>query len=47
MRPDPYHTGTVRVFECRECSARTEAEHSPGTCSECGGDLQDISVPRE
>ncbi len=47
MRPDPYHTGTVRVFECRECSARIEAEHSPGPCPECGGDLQDISVPRE
>lgn len=47
MRPDPYHTGTVRVFECRDCSARMEAEHTPSACPECGGDLQDISVPRE
>ncbi|MFC7097732.1 rubrerythrin-like domain-containing protein [Halobaculum marinum] len=47
MRSDPYQAGSVRVFECRECSARVEASHSPGTCSDCGGDLQDISVPRE
>ncbi|UIP00473.1 rubrerythrin-like domain-containing protein [Halobaculum sp. CBA1158] len=47
MRTDPYHAGTERVFECRACSTRIEAAHSPGTCPACGGEMQDISVPRE
>ncbi|WP_435064603.1 rubrerythrin-like domain-containing protein [Halobaculum sp. EA56] len=47
MRADPYQADTVRVFECRRCSTRVEAEHSVGKCPDCGGDLQDISVPRE
>lgn len=47
MKNDPYHTGAVRTFECRDCSTRIEASHAPGECPECGGEVQDISVPRE
>lgn len=37
----------VKTYECENCGYRTEAEHLPGECPRCGGEMIDISVPRE
>lgn len=47
MTHDPYDPPSTRTFECLECGERVEADHQPVECEECGGELQDISVPRE
>ncbi|MFC7212536.1 rubrerythrin-like domain-containing protein [Saliphagus sp. GCM10025334] len=36
-----------KTYECSNCGHRIQAEHQPGTCPECGGELTDISVSRE
>lgn len=35
------------TYECGSCGHRLEAESHPQNCPECGGAMQDISVPRE
>ncbi|WP_152040252.1 rubrerythrin-like domain-containing protein [Salinigranum salinum] len=47
MTHDPYTPPETRTFECLDCGRRTDAQHQPVTCSVCGGDLRDISVPSE
>jgi Zn finger protein HypA/HybF involved in hydrogenase expression len=47
MRHDPHDPPETRTFECLDCGERVEADHQPMTCPACGGDLRDISVPRE
>jgi hypothetical protein len=37
----------VKIYECIDCNRRTEADHHPEVCPACGGELVDISVPRE
>ena len=37
----------LKVYECNECGHRVHAEHQPVTCPECGGEMIDISQPRE
>lgn len=39
--------GSLKTYECSDCSHRIEAEHQPVTCPECGGEMLDISVSRE
>ena len=36
-----------KVYECNDCGYRMEAEHQPGECPQCGGDMIDISLSRE
>lgn len=38
---DPPHE-----FECMDCGHRTTAPTSPGTCTKCGGRMQNLSKPR-
>jgi Zn finger protein HypA/HybF involved in hydrogenase expression len=47
MPHDPYDTPNVRTFECHDCGERIATETQPRRCEACGGDLRDISVPRE
>ncbi|WP_158058300.1 rubrerythrin-like domain-containing protein [Halorussus halophilus] len=35
------------TFECSNCGYRTQAEHNPGDCPECGGEMQNISRGRD
>ena len=44
---DPYDPGETKEYECANCGNRVRAESHPGTCQECGGELVDVSVPRE
>lgn len=37
----------VKTYECDNCGHRMEAEHQPGECPECGGEMIDIDVSRE
>lgn len=46
-RSDPYERTPPYIYECADCDHRVEAEHQPGECPECGGEMKDISVPRE
>lgn len=34
-------------YECFDCGARTTADSQLVECPECGGDVRNISVPRE
>lgn len=35
------------TYECIRCGARIDdAPHQPVACEECGGEMQNISVPR-
>ena len=47
MPHDPYDIPDVRTFECLDCGRRIDSETQPVRCAECGGDVRDISVPRE
>jgi predicted transcriptional regulator len=38
---------TPRTFECIDCGHRLSADVRPEDCPECGGQLRNISVPRE
>jgi rubrerythrin len=42
--PDRAETYT---YECESCGRRMEASHQPMQCPVCGGDMQNISRPRE
>ncbi len=44
---DTAETATVNTYECEACGTRTDAARSPGDCSDCGGDLRNISTPRQ
>lgn len=44
---DPHESGPPYTYECVDCGRRIEADHHPGDCPECSGDMQDLSVPRE
>lgn len=36
------------TFECVDCGHRVEAaDERPSSCPECGGNLQNVSVPRD
>jgi len=37
----------VKVYECNECGHRVHAEHQPGPCPVCEGEMMDISQSRE
>ena len=37
----------VKVYECSDCGNRVHAEHQPGICPDCGGEMLDISQSRE
>jgi rRNA maturation endonuclease Nob1 len=37
----------MKYYECIACDARFLTQVSVGTCENCGGQLSDISVPRE
>lgn len=46
VRRDPY-TPEQKQFECRECTYRVVQESHQPRCPNCGGDMQNIAVPRE
>ena len=37
----------LKTYECNDCGHRVRSEHQPGTCPNCGGEMSDISQPRE
>jgi hypothetical protein len=37
----------LNTYECTDCDYRTQADHKPGECPQCGGEMLDISVSRE
>ena len=37
----------TKIYECADCEYRLTAEHHPGECPNCGGEMIDISVSRE
>ncbi|HKJ58603.1 MAG TPA: rubrerythrin-like domain-containing protein [Halobacteriales archaeon] len=45
--PDPYQRDPPLSYECVDCGGRVRAEHHPGTCDACDGQMVDVSVPRE
>jgi len=45
--PDPYSPEPPYVYECAACATRLSADHHPEFCPDCGGQMTDISVPRE
>lgn len=46
-RDTGYDEETPFTYECVDCGHRIEADERPGECPECGGEMQNISVPRE
>jgi len=46
-RNDPYDPPSGYLYECRECGARSWTDKRLGACGECGGDLENLAVPRE
>ena len=44
---DPHGEEPPYTYECMECGERVEAESRPGGCPECGGEMQNISHPRD
>jgi DNA-directed RNA polymerase subunit RPC12/RpoP len=34
-------------YECLECGRRTTADRQPVECADCGGEMENISTPRE
>lgn len=46
VRSDPFTPETKR-FECRDCLYRETTEERRPTCPNCGGEMKNISVPRE
>ncbi|WP_135303386.1 rubrerythrin-like domain-containing protein [Haloarcula amylovorans] len=38
--------GDEQLFECRTCGARVSQPRSPPRCEKCGGEMQNLSVPR-
>ncbi len=46
-RNDPYTPKGAYIYECTVCAERIESTERIGECSECGGTVQNIAVPRE
>lgn len=46
-REDPHGDEPPYTYECLDCGERVEAERRPGECPACGGELQNISKPRD
>ncbi|MDX1746088.1 MAG: rubrerythrin-like domain-containing protein [Halobacteriales archaeon] len=44
---DPYTPEPPYEYECTGCGERVTAESHPGVCANCGGEVQDVSIPRE
>lgn len=47
MAPDESAESSRDSFECDNCGYRVEAEHNPGDCPKCGGEMRNISRGRE
>ena len=45
MNPEP--TAAGEQYECRDCLTRVCTEENLATCPECGGDVENLSKPRE
>ncbi|WP_135819804.1 rubrerythrin-like domain-containing protein [Halostella litorea] len=45
MRPNDV-TNDGAVYECFQCGSRTSASEA-GRCSDCGGELLNLGVPRD
>ncbi|RXK49110.1 rubrerythrin-like domain-containing protein [Halorientalis pallida] len=43
---DPYRPDES-VYECVECNGRFRTNDHLSSCEGCGGDVQNIAVPRE
>ncbi|WP_276260967.1 rubrerythrin-like domain-containing protein [Haloglomus litoreum] len=43
---DPY-TASETTYECYDCSGRVVVDGHQGACPDCGGNVRNISVPRE
>ncbi|MFC5970351.1 rubrerythrin-like domain-containing protein [Halomarina salina] len=35
------------IYECVDCGEREEADQQPVACSECGGEMRNLSRPSE
>jgi rubrerythrin len=46
-RSDPYDLPDEHIFECRQCGTHLQTTERVETCSECGGVVRNITVPRE
>ena len=45
---DPHETdGPPYTYECVDCGERVEADSRPGKCTECGGEMRNISRAQE
>ncbi|WP_227378362.1 rubrerythrin-like domain-containing protein [Haladaptatus halobius] len=44
---DPIDGEPPYTHECQDCGHRVEADDQPGECQNCGGPMQNISLPRE
>ena len=38
---------TPSKYECLQCGRIVEADHTPGECSECGGEFQNRAMSLE
>jgi Zn finger protein HypA/HybF involved in hydrogenase expression len=43
---DPFTPTDVKHFECQDCGHRHQARDSLMGCPDCGGFVQNLSVPR-
>ncbi|WP_227380036.1 rubrerythrin-like domain-containing protein [Haladaptatus halobius] len=44
---DPVDEEPPYTHERQDCGHRVEADDQPGGCPNCGGQMQNISLPRE
>ncbi len=44
---DPYPRSGARRYECRSCLSVVVADERVTDCPDCGGRVQNVSVPRE
>ncbi len=42
---DPYAAAESR-YECTDCGERAVLDEQPLVCADCGGDVRNITVPR-
>ncbi|WP_302080013.1 rubrerythrin-like domain-containing protein [Salinibaculum rarum] len=47
MRLDPYSPSSERLYECQSCGERDRCETHACRCRACGGQMKNLSVPRE
>lgn len=43
---DPY-SPDGGYFECTDCGTRTNTDERLSSCPDCGGEVQNLAVPRE